>query len=74
MVATGRAEVALDPVVAPWDILPFVPILAEAGGVLTSWPGGAGDAGAGAGGPPVGSAVATNAALDSAVRSLLGES
>ena len=73
MVATGRAEVALDPVVAPWDILPFVPILTEAGGVLTSWPGTA-DAGAAGGGPPVGSAVATNAALGSAVRSLLGES
>jgi histidinol-phosphatase len=71
LVATGRAEVMLDPVVAPWDILPFVPILAEAGGVLTSWPAAADTVGAAAGGPPVGSAAATNAALGSAVRSLL---
>jgi histidinol-phosphatase len=73
LVATGRAEVMLDPVLAPWDILPFVPILAEAGGVLTSWPasGPMEPAAVGGASVPAGSAVATNLALDGEVRALL---
>ena len=39
LVATGRAEVMLDPVVNPWDVAPFVPIMAEAGGRYTDWTG-----------------------------------
>ncbi len=35
LVATGRAEVMIDPVLAPWDSAPFVPILREAGGRFT---------------------------------------
>jgi histidinol-phosphatase len=35
LVATGRAEVMVDPVVNPWDIACFLPIIEEAGGVLT---------------------------------------
>ena len=76
LVATGRAEVMLDPVVAPWDILPFVPILREAGGVLTPWPADAGEpAPPGSAGQPAGapldSAAATNAALGDEVRRIL---
>jgi histidinol-phosphatase len=41
LVATGRAEVMLDPIVAPWDCAAFLPILQEAGGTLTDWSGNA---------------------------------
>jgi histidinol-phosphatase len=39
LVATGRAEIMLDPVVHPWDSAPFLPILREAGGSFTDWDG-----------------------------------
>ncbi len=35
LVATGRAEVMVDPVLSPWDAAPFLPILSEAGGRFT---------------------------------------
>ena len=39
MVATGRAELMVDPIVAVWDIAPLLPILEEAGGTFTDWQG-----------------------------------
>ena len=39
LVATGRAEIMLDPVLNPWDCAPLVPILQEAGGTFTDWKG-----------------------------------
>jgi len=39
MVATGRAEIALDPFMNPWDCAPFGIILKEAGGFFTDWNG-----------------------------------
>ena len=39
LVATGRAEVMLDPIMGLWDIAPLQPILEEAGGTLTDWRG-----------------------------------
>ncbi len=39
LVATGRAEVMLDPVLNEWDAAPLVPILEEAGGRFTDWRG-----------------------------------
>jgi histidinol phosphatase-like enzyme (inositol monophosphatase family) len=39
MVATGRAEVMVDPVVNVWDLAPLLPILEEAGGKFTDWQG-----------------------------------
>jgi histidinol phosphatase-like enzyme (inositol monophosphatase family) len=63
LVATGRAEVMADPVVSVWDIAALVPIIEEAGGVLTDWTGGS---------PFGGSAIATNAALAHEVRKILG--
>jgi len=39
MVATGRADVMLDPIMALWDIAALQPILTEAGGSLTDWQG-----------------------------------
>jgi histidinol phosphatase-like enzyme (inositol monophosphatase family) len=39
LVATGRAEIMLDPVIKPWDCAPLPPILREAGGRFTTWAG-----------------------------------
>ena len=39
LVATGRADIMLDPVVNPWDCGPLPPILEEAGGTFTDWQG-----------------------------------
>lgn len=39
MVATGRAEVALDPIMSVWDCAALPPILEEAGGTFTTWSG-----------------------------------
>ena len=63
LVATGRAEVMLDPIMNVWDAAALQPIIEEAGGVFTSWTGEATHNG--------GSAVASNAALSREVRTLL---
>jgi histidinol-phosphatase len=39
LVATGRVELMLDPVMNPWDCAPFPPILREAGGYFGDWQG-----------------------------------
>ncbi len=39
LVATGRAELMLDPIMNPWDCGPFPVILAEAGGYFGDWMG-----------------------------------
>jgi myo-inositol-1(or 4)-monophosphatase len=39
LVATGRAELMLDPALYPWDGAPFIPILREAGGYFGDWQG-----------------------------------
>ncbi len=39
MVATGRAEFMLDPVVKPWDTCALMPIILEAGGSFTDFSG-----------------------------------
>jgi fructose-1,6-bisphosphatase/inositol monophosphatase family enzyme len=63
MVATGRAEVMADPVLSLWDIAAFLPIISEAGGVLTDFTGAETAFG--------GSAIATNGALSASVREIL---
>lgn len=40
MVATGWADIAVDPVMNPWDIAALVPIIRGAGGVISDWHGG----------------------------------
>jgi histidinol phosphatase-like enzyme (inositol monophosphatase family) len=40
MLASGRADVMLDPIMNPWDLIPLVPIIRGAGGVITDWRGG----------------------------------
>jgi fructose-1,6-bisphosphatase/inositol monophosphatase family enzyme len=39
MVATGRAEVMVDPIMALWDAAAMPVILEEAGGTFTDWRG-----------------------------------
>jgi histidinol phosphatase-like enzyme (inositol monophosphatase family) len=39
LVATGRADAAVEPGLHPWDYAPFVPILEEAGGRFTDFEG-----------------------------------
>ncbi len=63
LVATGRADVMVAPILNPWDAPPFLPIIEEAGGVFTGWTGHR-DAFAG-------DAIATNRALADAARALL---
>jgi histidinol phosphatase-like enzyme (inositol monophosphatase family) len=65
LVATGRAEVMVDTVLSPWDAAPLVPIIEEAGGVLTDWDGNRGFGG-GSG------AIATNSRLAAEARRALG--
>ena len=64
LVATGRAEVMVDGIVAPWDAAAFLPVITEAGGVFTDWKGSPTAFG--------GSIVATNALLADRARELLG--
>ena len=63
LVATGRAEIMLDPEMNPWDCAPLLPILREAGGHFTDWRGTPTIWGADAAG--------TNAALHEAVLDIL---
>ncbi len=39
LVATGRAEVMIDPIVNPWDVAAVMPVILEAGGNYTDWNG-----------------------------------
>jgi histidinol-phosphatase len=63
LVATGRAEIMLDPVMAVWDCGPLQVILEEAGGTFTDW----------RGTPSIfgGEALATNGALFESVMELI---
>jgi histidinol-phosphatase len=63
LVATGRAEVMVDQVVSQWDVGAFVPIIAEAGGILSGWSSASQFSG---------SAIATNATLAHQARQILG--
>jgi histidinol phosphatase-like enzyme (inositol monophosphatase family) len=63
LVATGRAEIMLDPILHEWDAAALLPILEEAGGVFTDWSGTRTTRGS--------SGISTNAALATAVRNTL---
>src|SRR5687768_8688980 len=39
LVATGRADIMLDPVMSVWDCAALLPVLEEAGGTFTDWHG-----------------------------------
>ncbi|GAB4209364.1 MAG: inositol monophosphatase family protein [Roseiflexaceae bacterium] len=65
LVATGRAEVMLDPQMSVWDCAALLPVLEEAGGSFTDW----------RGTPTIhgGEAIATNGALlDAVLRTVRG--
>ncbi len=65
LVATGRAEVMMDPIMNVWDSAALAPILEEAGGTFTDWQGNATIL--------VDEAVATNGVLfDEAMEKLAG--
>ena len=63
MVATGRAEIMVDPHIQIWDVAPFPPIFREAGGFFGSWTGEEGHS--------HGEAVAINGALKNKVMKLM---
>jgi histidinol-phosphatase len=63
LVATGRAEVMVDDVVSAWDVAALVPIIEEAGGILTDWTGSSTAFG--------GDVIATNGPLANTVRDIL---
>ena len=65
LIATGRAEVALDPIMNIWDCAALLPIVEEAGGRFTDWSGRRTIDG--------GEAVATNGFLHGDVLDLLRE-
>jgi histidinol-phosphatase len=64
LVATGRAEAMIDPVLSVWDAAAVVPIVREAGGVVTSLNG--------ADTHDAGSLIATNAVLSGEIRRAFG--
>ena len=39
LIATGRADVMVDPIVNPWDVAAILPVIAESGGTFTDWSG-----------------------------------
>jgi myo-inositol-1(or 4)-monophosphatase len=39
LVATGGADIMVDPIMNPWDLLALIPIIRGAGGVITDWQG-----------------------------------
>jgi len=63
LVATGRADVMLDPVMNLWDCAPLLPIVEEAGGTFTDWRGARTADG--------GNAIATNGLLFDEVMSIV---
>lgn len=40
LVASGKADIMLDPIMNPWDIMALVPVLRGAGAIITDWHGG----------------------------------
>ena len=64
LVATGRIEVQVDPVMAPWDAGPFLTIMTEAGGRFTTLEGEATVHG--------GSGISSNGVLHEAILAALG--
>src|SRR5690606_24185326 len=66
MVATGRAEIMIEPGLAVWDASPFPVIMSEAGGTFTDWHGRCAI--------DTGNAFATNGALYEQVLQIIRES
>lgn len=39
LLATGYADIMIDPIMSPWDLLPLIPIIKGAGGIITDYQG-----------------------------------
>jgi len=39
LLATGYADIMIDPIMSPWDLLPLIPIIKGAGGVISDYQG-----------------------------------
>ena len=39
LLAIGGADIMVDPIMKPWDLLPLIPIIRGAGGTITDWQG-----------------------------------
>ena len=39
LLVSGGADIMLDPVLKPWDLMPIIPIIRGAGGAITAWSG-----------------------------------
>jgi histidinol phosphatase-like enzyme (inositol monophosphatase family) len=65
LVATGRADIMLDPIMNVWDCAPLLPILEEAGGTFSDWRGQRTIHG--------GNAISTNGVLFAAVMSAISK-
>lgn len=66
LVASGRADIMLDPVMNPWDCAALLPIVEEAGGTFTDWRGQRTIKG--------GNAISTNGALfDEVLRAVISD-
>ncbi len=65
MVATGRADIMIDPECNPWDVAAILPVVVEAGGQFTDWKGVATTRG--------GDGVGTNGTLHESTLKLLNE-
>lgn len=63
LVATGRAEAMVDPVMSIWDSAALQPVIEEAGGCFTDWEGARTASG--------GSAIATNSRLATEIRRVM---
>jgi histidinol-phosphatase len=63
MVATGRAEIMIDPICNAWDVAAILPVVVEAGGKFTNWKGSATARG--------GDGVGTNGKLHEATLAML---
>lgn len=64
LVATGRADVMIDPICNAWDVAAIMPVMLESGGEFTDWKGQRTVRG--------GDGVGTNGVLHDAVRKILG--
>ena len=39
LLATGWADIMIDPIMNPWDLLPLIPVIRGANGIITTWDG-----------------------------------
>lgn len=65
LLATGWADVVVDPIMNPWDIAALVPVVRGAGGVITDWRGGPAY-------PAASTVAAATPELHAATRAMLG--